>query len=574
MMSTSIEGFHGLLRPAANLYSDTGYGVSVARDAQRGESLLLHGDVCNLQSLGRELGTVPGTAPAAVLLTGWRRWSQDLLHRLNGVFSFVLHLPGRLVLYRDPSGLKNLYAWTGRPGEVAFATHPVALSERIGAPLRIRIDSVHEFLRFLDIASPNTIFEDVVAIEPGKAMSWTAAEGLAPVPTASHAPETQQFESFAAALDGVDERLRRSVALRLDGSTHPAAFLSGGVDSALLCALSAQLRPDIKALTVGFIGTRHDESGAARRIAGHLGLKHEVLSFDRAQVLAALDRLVSGMHQPMGDPSTPVTLLAFDHARRDHDTVLDGTGADEAVGMMPPRHLRLAIGQASRLPQPVRQCVMQTMRRFRALAPYAPIFDFEHPADLMIRWKGFTRPEIAALTGRPVSFAHTHFFETFTRFPRGAHFDRYSALLDAMPCERLNQSMVVSGLAPQFPFCDIDVDRYLRHLPVDHRYRPGQPKRILRSLLARHVPRPLWDSPKHGFDFPLPDFLAGDNYSLVRRHLDADRWRAQRLLDPDLVRQYADRFIAGENSLAFRVWSLVILGAWLENHGSCVSMPP
>ena len=58
----------------------------------------------------------------------------------------------------------------------------------------------------------------------------------------------------------------------------------------------------------------------------------------------------------------------------------------------------------------------------------------------MIRWNGFTRPEIEELCGEPVSFEHTQFYRTFHRYPRSAHFERYSALLDAMPSDRLNQA--------------------------------------------------------------------------------------------------------------------------------------
>ena len=568
-------GFHGLLRPATG----TNEGIRVGRygalgsDTHERIDLALHGEICNLDDLRREVGIGPDAQPVQVLLAGWQRWSEGLLHRLNGAFALAVRRDATLLLYRDPSGLHDLYAWTGRPGEIAFATDTASLFRQAGVPPRIKRSSIHEFLRFLDIASPNTVFENVVAIEPGQALSWTETGGLETVLLAPIAAEPQP-NSFDEALDRIDALLQRSVEARLAGAEHPAAFLSGGIDSALLCALAARQRPDIKALTVGFDEARYDEAPAAQRIARHLGLAHEVLRFDRVQCLSAFDRLTRGMDQPMADPATPATLLAFDHARGHFDTVLDGTGADEAVGMMPPRHVRLAVAQASRLPQPLRNATARALKHLPTLAPYAPVFDFEHPAEMMIRWKGFSRREIEALTGQPVSFGHTHFFRTFARFPRDAHFKRYSALLDAMPCERLNQAMAISGLEPQFPFCDTAVDRYLRQLRTDYRYLPGQPKRILRALLGRHVPAALWDAPKHGFDFPLADFLAGDGFSLVRRHLNADRWRARGLLVPELVQHYADRYIAGERTLAFRVWALVILDAWLENHAPSASTNP
>jgi asparagine synthase (glutamine-hydrolysing) len=72
--------------------------------------------------------------------------------------------------------------------------------------------------------------------------------------------------------------------------------------------------------------------------------------------------------------------------------------------------------------------------------------------------------------------------------------------------------------------------------------------------------------PKHGFDFPLAAFLEDDDFALVRTYLDAGRWRGIGLLRGDLVWRYAQAFMAGDRRLTFRVWALVVLGAWLEQH--------
>jgi asparagine synthase (glutamine-hydrolysing) len=185
----------------------------------------------------------------------------------------------------------------------------------------------------------------------------------------------------------------------------------------------------------------------------------------------------------------------------------------------------------------------------------------------MMRWRGFTRAEIEQLCGEPVSFDHTTFYRTFSGFPRHAHYERYSALVDTMASDRLSQAMRAADFHQvRLPFFDRDTDRFIRQLPADWRYLPGEPKRILRALLERYVPRQIWDVPKHGFDFPLQWFLATNDHALVRRYLLAGRWLDRGVLDADGVRDYARRFIAGDQRLIFRVWALVVLGAWLERH--------
>ena len=291
-----------------------------------------------------------------------------------------------------------------------------------------------------------------------------------------------------------------------------------------------------------------------------------MLRFGREDFLAAFDRLARGMDQPMADPATMATVLAFDHCKDHFDVMLDGTGADEAVGAMPPRHVRLAVGVGSLVPAGLRRWLVRGMRHVPALAGYTPVLDFEHPAETLMRWRGFTRAEIGELCGGPVSLEDTTFYRTFARFPRRAHFERYSALLNAMPCDRLTQAMKLTGLRVRYPYCARDVDGFLRQLPTPWLCLPGEPKRILRALLARYVPREIWDGPKHGFDFPLHDFLAGDGHALVHRHVLNGRWLARGLLRPDVVRRYARQYMAGDRHSMFRVWALVVLGAWLDAH--------
>lgn len=527
--------------------------------------IFCHGEIFNTPEIALQLGLAAATPLPEVLQAAWQRWTVDGLHRLDGVFAWARRSGDELLLYRDSSGLRGLFYETGQDGRVAFATDLERLAGARSTAPRLSHRSLHEYLRFLDIAAPDTLFANMSAVEPGHLVRCSpAGVEIRSLAAPGHAPPpTLQFDEAVSALEGL---LQHAVGARLGGATCPAAFLSGGIDSSLVCALAAGVRPDTTAVTVGFDEAACDETLVARRIASHLGLRHEVLRFGRGQVLEAFERLARQMDQPSADPALPVTVLAFEHCRGRHDAVLDGTGAEEIVGAMPPRHVRLATGPSSLLPGGLRRGLVRVMRPIPGVAGYAPIFDFEHPAETMIRWRGFTRPEIETLCGEPVSFEHTQFYRTYARFPRHAHFERYSALVEAMPGERLTQAMRIADLDVRFPFRDRATESFVRQLRTDFRDLPGQPKRILRALLARYVPREIWDLPKQGFNFPLLEFLVADDHRLVRRHLDRDRWRRAALLSPDAVQGYAQRFIAGDRSLLFRVWALVVLSAWLEHH--------
>lgn len=577
----------GVWRPLA-ARSDSARGGPVRRagldaagewgdDFDRGKTAELqichHGVIHNWDALRSELGTPSEASQSDVLSVGWLRHSVGLFSLLDGVFTLAVRAGDELHLYRDPSGLRNLYWQKLAGGMIAFASHLGDLPRTPGTSQRLARKSLHEYLRFLEVAPPHTLLQGVSAIEAGQSLHWKGRDTATTTPTPSP-PALAAQPSFPEAVDGLDACLQRSVLVRLEGAARPAAFLSGGVDSALLCALAARRRPDITAVTVGFEGAAYDEAPVAQGIAAHIGIAHEVLRFSRKQFLTAFERLSRAAEEPMADPAAMATVLAFEHCHERFDVVLDGTGADEVVGTMPPRHVRLAVGYASRLPRAFRQTTARLLRTTPGLDGYAPVFDFEHPADTMARWHGFTRQEIEQLCGEPVSLDHTAFFRTFHRYARHAHFERYTALQNAMTCDRLNQALAITGAPVRFPFWDAEAARFIRQLRTDYRHLAGQPKRILRALLARYVPAELWDLPKHSFNFPLRDFLAGDDFWLVRQHLAPEAWREHGLLDVQQVQHFASQFMAGNERVTFRVWALVVLGAWLEQHKDRLDLRP
>jgi asparagine synthase (glutamine-hydrolysing) len=542
------------------------WGDGALAHRQRRVRMVFLGAPSASTALRRKLGRPLDEAPDAVLAAAWERWSLDFVHHLEGPCVLALQAGDECLLYRDPSGLQSLYWHRAADGTLSFSTHLDTLLSRARIPRRLHRPALHEYLRFLDIAGPRTICEGVQAVEAGTLLRSVAGGPLEAVPLTEGADAAIAAMDFDAAVSRLDQLLGDGIATRLAGSTSPAAFLSSGIDSSLICAIARRHRPDTVALTVGFDGADFDESPTAARVAGHLGLRHQVLRFGQAELASAFERLAGTLEQPMADPATPVTVLAFEHALRHHDAVLDGTGADEALGAMPPRHQRLAVEYGARIPPALRRSLHRLLLGVPGLAGYARILDFEEAPEPLIRWHGFRRPEIEALCGEPVSFADTTFYRTFARFAPGAHLDRFTALTNAMPCDRLNQATLATAAAIRYPFWDRATERLLRQLRTDYRHLPGQPKRILRALLARYVPPSIWDGPKRGFTFPLHRFLAADDHLLVRRHLDPDRWRPRGWISAPGVGGIAQRFIAGDTTLTFRVWALVVLGAWLENN--------
>lgn len=542
-------------------------GPAICRES--GVSVVVSGEMYNLRSASPADRGEAGEDPARLAALAYKSGGDAAFQGLSGLFCGALWDVKRqqLSLFRDGSGARALYWYQGE-GWMAAATRLDYLVGMPDVPKGICNVGLHEYLRFLDVSAPNTIYANVQAVEPGMTVHFRRAQvtvsGPAEQPALAQPEADLSFEDSVSALDAA---LRTSVARRLAQSRKTGVFLSGGVDSALLCAMAASIDPaGIEAFTVGFDEPAFDEGTVARDISSHLGIRHHCLRYEEADYAGAFAEFCGAVDLPFADPAGLPTLLLFKDCRGIVDTVLDGTGADTLVGVMPARHARLATQYAAALPPALRRVGSSLLRALPGTAGYAPVLEFERPEEVLIRWKGWSRTEIQALCGGDVSLAQTKFYRVYRQFRGGDHLARYSALLGSLPDDRVHQAAEITGLRIRFPYWDGAVEEVIRRMPEGFRYSENQPKRVLRALLARYLPRRIWDLPKHGFDFPFQALLRREDHALVRRYLAPEQLARFGLVDAERVGSYLNRFMQGDDGIAFRIWALVVLHAWLEHH--------
>ena len=489
-------------------------------------------------------------------------------HRLNGHLLLMAwdRQGARLSLFRDDSSALPLYYGTTPGGGLAWSDDLDLLARCPAFGRRIAPASLHEYLRFMDVSTPNTIVAGVYSTEPG--IELVVEPGGEPRAVTPPGPARVSVPAdLESATDLLEAALTDAVARRLPGEGPVLAFLSGGIDSSLIAAIAARLAPGrVTAYTVGFEEARYDETPVAAAIAEHLRLPHQVLRLPVASYRPAFDAWTRAIAYPFADPAAVPTLLAFEAARALAPVALDGTGADTLLGIMPARHHRLAARLGTWVPRALRPRIAQGLRAAGPLSGLAPLVDFDDPEEILVRWRAWPRREVERLCGGPVSLAHTRYYRIYRGFRPRQHLERYSALMGNLPDDRIHEASRITGLEVRFPFFDPEVVALVNALPMDLRYRPGEHKRILRHLLARHVPRPVWDVPKHGFDFPFRDLMRLDDHALIRDYLAPERVAGSGLVDPHLVAETLARFLDGDDSEAFRVWTLVVLFAWLRNH--------
>ena len=272
---------------------------------------------------------------------------------------------------------------------------------------------------------------------------------------------------------------------------------------------------------MGFENKAFDEMHIAGQVAKHLNIKHRPLYFRQKDYFRIFDKVVSEMDQPYADPSSLPTFLKFEYCRDKAGAFLDGTGADGIMGDLPPRQKIFAARYAKYLPGTLRKMMVRLADKNKFVSNYRQIFDFDDPAELFIRWKGYKKEEIQQLCNRPVSFAETTFFKEFDKNKKLSPLALYGALLKVMSDDRIHQSTRPYELNLRFPFWDTQIKAYVRLFDESYKYdfENMKPKKVLRMIFGRYVPSRIWDFPKHGFNFPLAAFLHAYMDQIVHRYL-------------------------------------------------------
>jgi len=128
-------------------------------------------------------------------------------------------------------------------------------------------------------------------------------------------------------LEGV---LKESVEKSIEKLDRPyAVFLSGGLDSSLLAALT---KPDVLITCKFPYGKKYDEFHYARRVATYLGIRHEVITFTEKDFKKNLEYAVNA-HKPTSHFSlVPLWMLFKKASELKIKTVLSAQGPDEYLG--------------------------------------------------------------------------------------------------------------------------------------------------------------------------------------------------------------------------------------------------
>lgn len=554
--------------------------------------VILNGEIYNYRELRDELrqkGHVFRSASDTEVLPHlYEEYGADFASHLRGMFAIALWDANRreLLLVRDRAGKKPLFYATV-DGGILFASEMKAFFGIPEIDFAISEQAIHDYLTFGVVPGDTTVYQGIHRVSPATVMTIDASGGKGS--TSYWAPNfaEKQDIGFDDAVDLVEETLREAIRIRLRSDVPLGCFLSGGIDSGLICALAAkELDRPLKTFSIGFSDQGFDERPLARLVAEKYGTDHQ--EFVLESNIANVEEIIGHYDEPFSDASALPSFAVTRLASNDVSVVLNGDGGDEIFAGY--RHF-IAARSADRLDRVMTPGMKRILRHVTGMlpipkhgrTPYQFLHRFLRVAgqDPGERFVALTSDRLDETDKRMLYRSSSHLeasvrwandVETDGLGPVDAMLKRdFHRLLGDDHLVKMDMASMAATLEARSPFLDHQLIDLAASLPERLKLAGNATKPLLRSLADRHLPREIVHAPKRGFEIPLLRWMSYDMNGMLR----------ERVLDPSSYcmthfdRAQVEALINGggwdRKRWAACVWGLLCLEIWWANYRRAVS---
>ncbi len=612
--------------------------------------ITFNGEIYNFQELRNDLErrghSFASNTDTETIIHGYEEWGENVVQRLNGMFAFAIWnaKTETLFLARDRLGVKPLYYYlnylnknqsnsnlnsnfkknsvTGE--KLAFSSEIKALLADATIPRELNRKALRQYLNFRyipgsSIRRDETLFEEIKILPPGHTLTLKNAI-RSPFGSKNGGSKAlvikeywdlpvQQDEKIGTAAE-IRERLRESVRKRLIADVPVGIYLSGGIDSAGITALAAQIKKEkddktekdeaVKTFSVGFDHSSEvDELSQAKIIAQHCQTDHTEIIV-KGGVSELLPKLIWHLDQPHGDPVIIPQYYLSQKAKEKVTVVLSGEGADEIFGGYVQYQTMLKAQKLCKMPLPV----LQTAARCLPIKILDQFFDYpasigEKGKEKLLDFLGNLNDEekayrdlisILSRKDREKLFARKREEEAEcpkiigireiaeikdTRETKRDHEHRQPLLHRLMYNDTktwlpnyvlfINDRMTMAnGIEGRTPFLDYTFVEHVHHLHPSLKINSRQNKVILREALKPLLPSKIVDGKKHAFFTPLDQWYKEELKDLAQQLFTPSSVQERGIYNYDYLQNIWEKYPHSPLLYGKQLFTVINLELWQQ----------
>ena len=544
-------------------------------DAASGVVAVCNGEIDNHKELRKWLAErgrpVKQATDVAVIPGMYLELGAAFVEILVGAFAIGIYDPRerRVTLIRDRAGERPLF-YTQSANNVIFATEIASIVSEGKLPVNFDKAALQRYLQFGLFASPSSPFTGIQKVPPGGIVEIDARGVRHSTYWRWKNVETPKQKP---SLDAFDKIFRESVRRQSDVDVDFAVFLSGGVDSSLVSAVTRSLHPGrrLRAYTLRFEEESFDEGNFAESVAVSLKLEPVTVWVRPNDLPEALSTLIKTVGEPLADPAWLPTALLARRAAQDVPMALVGEGADELFGGYP-TYIGAGIAEKfGNLPAWIRNAIRRGVESLpvseKKMTVSFLLKRFVQGVDLggMTRhelWMSNIPPQILARLGVPPSPSRADDTAGGLLLDQVQRWDLEGFLAEGL-LTKADRASMTSALELRAPFLDESVMAFAASLPAADRVKNFSTKIFLKNYALRYLPKSIVHRRKRGLSVPIGKWLRGPLRDWAAQKLANERLEQISIRTPAALELFSEHCqLQADHARA--LWTLIVLSEWLD----------
>jgi asparagine synthase (glutamine-hydrolysing) len=520
------------------------------------------------------------------VLHSWEEYGADCVSRYRGMFAFALWDRKQQTLFcvRDRLGIKPFYYyWDGRL--FAFASEIKALLEHPAISPQLETALLPEYLMFGYNSEERTLFRGIKRLMPGHHLTIRMGNNRAPelkiaqywdVPVADKSQKLSDEEWIAE----TRRRLEETVRMRLMSDVPLGMFLSGGVDSSAIAALTKRLtNGPVKTFSVGYQEEQYSELSYAAEVARTIGTDHHEVVLGMEDFFNALPSLIWHEDEPITWPSSVSLHFVSKLAVQQVKVVLTGEGSDELFagysryhwnqlnmrgaawyGMVPGplrRLIRSGIASTSLLKAEMRRKLEHSFIGREGTVESLFLDNF---------YAAFSLEQQNRLMASPADAVYGNYRRYWEvrsgsgLLDRMLYADQKTYLAELLM--KQDQMSMSCSIESRVPFLDHTFVEFSTRVPDSLKMRGSEQKYILKKAVEDLLPHSIIYRKKMGFPTPLKQWLLDPRAERLYSAVLARDGFVAAYCDLKEIETLVNRHRSGVEDATDRLWRLLNLQLW------------
>lgn len=528
---------------------ESGHQPFISED--RNIALVQNGEIYNYIELRQELVELgyafKTNSDTEVLLVAYQAYGANFVNKLNGMFAIAIidKIENKLFLYRDRLGVKPLYIYQNN-GTILFSSEIKSFKEYNDFDNTINYQAIHNFLVYNYVPIPETIFKYVNHVEPGYYYEIDLTDYLI-TKTQYWKLENSKEDLICSEdkyLKDIDDLLLDATKIRLRSDVAVGAFLSGGLDSSLICAYMDKITgKPFNTYTIGFKEKEFDESEYAKYIANKYGLNYHEKILE-ADIVELWRKTTWFNDQPHGDISFIPTFIVSEFASKDHKLVLTGDGGDELFAGYT-KYLSLEDVDVSS------KEFFDSISLFKEGGVLDDLYTstFKEKINLEGAFNLFS--SVIQRASNKDNINQALYFDTVQ-------------LLPGNNLVKPDKMAMANSLETRSPFLDYRFFEMLMRVPGNMKLKNNDTKYILKKLALKHFSESHVYRKKQMFTVPVGEWFKNKLSAYLIDTLSDDRFQSRNIFKQELILKMVNQHLSGEKNYTRELRAIVNLEIWFR----------